>query len=130
MVKGALVERYLQAGQKFLELLDEAGIKTVGAMWFYEGASEGWILLLALPVVTQSGPLVAYQQIQKVFRPHAAELDPLEFDDITVKKPEDAPFGFLEGVTKTDPHAVTPRRFSGHRIDNYWVEDAWLYRMA
>jgi hypothetical protein len=130
MVKGALVERYLQAGQRFLELLDGAGIETTGAMWLYEGASEGWTLLLALPVVTQSGPLVAYQQIQKVFRPHVAELDPLEFDDITVKRPQDAPFSLLEGVVQTDPRAVTPRRFSGQRVDNYWIEDTWLYRMV
>ena len=130
MVKGALVERYLQAGEKLLKLLDEGGVETTGAMWFYEDESNGWLLLLALPEVARSGPLVAYEQIQKVFRPHAEELEPLRFHDITVKSPEEAPFGPLARVVKTAAHAAAPRRFEGRRIDNCWIEDTWLYRMA
>src|SRR4051812_42475391 len=111
MVRGALVDRYLKAGTRLIELLDQAGVQTSGALWLYSPEFEKWQLILALPKVAQSGPRAAYRQVGDVFRKSAEELGPLELVDITVKGPDDAPFDALHGLVNP-PDPRSPRQFA------------------
>ena len=134
MVRGTLVDRYLQAGTRLIELLDQAGVQASGALWLYSSEFEKWQLILALPEVAQSGPRTAYRHVGDVFRQNAVALQPLDLEDITVRAPDNSPFDVLHGlVNPTSPRS--PIQFARQRIQGangklLDVEDSWIYRAS
>jgi hypothetical protein len=54
MDKPALVNSDMDAGERLVRGLDEAGLKVTAALWFYMSDSDEWRLMLATPVVVSS----------------------------------------------------------------------------
>lgn len=129
MVKGALVDSYVAAGERLVKLLDEAGVDVTGAMWLHQAESDAWFLLLSSPDVERDGPRKAYQRLQAVFNPHQKELEPLEILDVTWKGPHERPFEQIRGIPVTGSGALARMRFSGI-IGDLFVDNALIYRMA
>ena len=134
MVGGALVDRYLEAGTRLIELLDDAGVQAKGALWLYSPEFDKWQLILAMPKVVEAGPRAAYRQVGDVVRKNATDLEPLELENITVKGPDDSPFDALHGIVSLRGPG-SPRNFARQRIQGpngrvLDVEDSWIYRAS
>lgn len=128
MVKGSLVERLFGVGRKLVELLDLTRIEITSALWLYRPESGDWVLLLASPEVESLGPRVVYEKVQRVFASNRKDLEPLSLQDVMVTGPNEPLLGLLRRALRTGP-GITEVRFTGNRINNTLIEDAFIYRL-
>ena len=127
MVENILVERWIEVGEMLTQTLEEAEFPLVASFWLYTDESGRWRLMLASPLVDQKGPLKAYEKIQKVLR-RKPELKPLTLSDISVVSPKYdlvKDLRIVFGVAK-DVRGV---RLQGTRVNEHFVEGAYLYRL-
>jgi len=127
MVKGALVDRFVAAGRKLVELLDTAQLDIKSAIWLYRAESEDWVLLLAVPGAERQGPRLVYERIYDVFVGNLDDLKPLSFEDVVVMSPDEPLPQLFRRALHTGP-GISEIRFSGNRIDSTLIEDALIYR--
>jgi hypothetical protein len=126
MVKTPLVSEWIEAGRRLTQALDAADFGVVASLWLYDPESDEWRLIIASRLVDDEGPLGAYRRVQKVLE--APELANLSLSDISVVSPDHHLIRLLGLALKTGPE-VSGIRFTRNRINDQFVEDAYIYRL-
>ena len=126
MDKPALVNSDMEAGERLVRDLDKSGLTVTAALWFYMSDSDEWRLMLAMPVVDEKGPKVAYEQIQ-------AQLESLgqyelSLQNISVVSPGDKLIKLLGSSIDTGSD-IAHIRFTRNVINGIFIEDAYVYRL-
>jgi len=120
-----LVANSIDGGRKLLEALDRAGFPVNAAFWYlHEGT---WRFLIASSVVDAQGPMEAYRKVNGILQ---ANVTGLNLSDIAVISSHDPRVRLLRTVAGTPPQAIIGVRFTANTINNVFIEDAYIYRMA
>lgn len=126
MVRTTLVKEWIDAGKQLTEALDQANFEVVASFWFYDAATDEWRLIIASPLVDREGPLEAYRGIQKVLG--GAGFGDLSLNDISVVSSTHNLVKLL-GVAVQTGKAISGIRFTRNRINDQFIEDAYIYRL-
>jgi hypothetical protein len=133
MVRTSLVESDIRDGQRLVSALRDSDANfsiphflVKAAFWLFDKDSIEWRLVVATPLVDQRGPFSAYTDIQGVLR----RLVPisLTMQDITVVSPNDKLVKVIKKAGKV-PAGSTGLRIGRARIDDTYVEDAYVYAL-
>lgn len=127
MAAPTLVDRRIEHGARFLADLDEAGVPVDSAFWLFDSAWDEWRLVIATPVVEESGPVEAYRRLQTVH--HADEGISFRLDSVTAVGIEDRRVQALRSQFRTWPLSLG-KRFEDRFIRGGEVEDAYVYRLS
>ena len=120
----ALVDIDIALGKRVTEELDASGIPVKASLWFYTPEASEWRLIVATPLVDQEGPHKTYALIQKALR----TIDfPLR--KISAVSPGDPLIKLLRVALRTGP-GIAGVRFTHNTINNVFIEDAYIYRLA
>lgn len=125
VVKDLLTHDMIVAGEELVRGLDASEYDVVGSLWFYLPESNEWRLMLVSPQLESEGPKKAYTRIQSVLSKEKIGVDLLQ---ITVCSPNDTLIKLLRSAIKTG-RKMSGVRFSRNRINNLFVEDAYIYRL-
>jgi hypothetical protein len=118
-----LVRDQIEGGASVLEALKAEEFPIAGAFWCRIPDPDYWQLIIASPLVTQFGPLAAYQKVRSILtkRPVAT----VSTSDISIFSPTDPEYlrlreyAFGPGQFRAGPGAGFPRNAS--------FADAWAY---
>jgi hypothetical protein len=113
MVTGALVDRCVDAGRKFVSYLDAEGVEAPTALWLFRNDSNTWKLILSVPQA-ETELREAVHRVLDVFGRHEADLAPLHFDDIAVRSPSDQLMRALREKVPAARDRHQPRQHARH----------------
>ncbi|OGG15380.1 hypothetical protein A3D77_07615 [Candidatus Gottesmanbacteria bacterium RIFCSPHIGHO2_02_FULL_39_11] len=120
-----LVDKYITEGKTLLKNLDSKKFPVNAAMWFYDQNSDSWKYVISSSRVDEEGPLKVYQDIQSYLGNNIISLK-----DISVVSPNNNLVVMLKKAISTGRTAISGIRFSKNTINNYFIEDAYIYRMT
>ena len=129
MVETDLSRELIDAGAELIRRLDDRGIQTDAAFWFYFSDISAWKLVLAEVKVGKTGPKETYRQIQRTLTAAEEELSLLGLDDITLMKPDAPMVGPLRTAVHTGP-GIGGIRFTHNVVNGTLIEDAYIYRLS
>lgn len=121
-----LVDKYINDGKALLKSLDSKKFPVNAAMWFYDENSDSWKYVISSPKVDEEGPLKVYQDIQS----YLGNKSDISLKDISVVSPNNNLMLMLKKAINTGKTAISGIRFSNNTINNYFIEDAYIYRMT
>ena len=129
MVTTSLVESDIADGRRLIAALDELNslFQVQAAFWLYRPETMEWRLMVATPLVDQRGPFSTYSDIQDVLRSMAPPLS-ISMQDISVVSPNDKLVKVMKKAGHIPPGAPG-LRFGRSRVDDTYVEDAYMYRV-
>ena len=129
MVKTSLVETDIADGRRLIAALNQinAHFHVQAAFWLYRPEAMEWRLIVATPLVDQRGPFSTYSDIQGTLRTIAPPLS-ISMQDISVVSPNDKLVRVLKKAAHIPPGAPGVR-FGRSRVDDTYVEDAYMYRV-
>jgi hypothetical protein len=125
--KASLVVELIEDGKRLIEALDAAKFDVKAAMWFYLPDTDEWRLIIASPFVDNSGPMKAYEFIQKEMEKLSPALG-IKLRNIAVVSPQDRLISLMRLAIGTGP-TISGIRFTQNVINNVLIEDAFIYRM-
>ncbi len=125
LVKEVLTDQMIAAGAELLRGLDREGWPVVASLWLFEPENNQWRLVLASPVVPESGPREAYRHVSEAL--HAVK-PALSLGNVSVVSPQDPLIRALASAYGTS-REIEGRRVSRSAINGHFVEDAYLYRL-
>ncbi|GAI16757.1 unnamed protein product [marine sediment metagenome] len=128
MDKNILVEKNIEEGKILVEALDRSLFTLKGALWYYYLKHDEWRLLLVSPLVDRLGPKRSYTIIQNVIQD--LHLFSISIIDISVLSPKNRLIQLLKIALSTGPRDISKIRFTRNTINNVFVEDALIYRLA
>ncbi|MBN8247733.1 MAG: hypothetical protein J0L84_09850 [Verrucomicrobia bacterium] len=127
MVATALVNLDIDAGKSAVRSLDAAGFPVSGAFWLHFPEAEDWRLVLVTPQVNKTGTLKTYERIQEILQdPNQEPSVPLTA--ITVMSPDEPLVQALRQSIKAE--GLAGLRFSRGSAGNFYIDDAYIYRMT
>ena len=129
VVKEPLRQEMIAAGRELVELLDRNDFDVTCALWLFTSEANDWRLVLASPLVDLEGPKKVYGRIQTMLSMVPEEFASLSLRKISVTSPEDRFIKVLRSAIGTD-RGIHDIRFSRSRINDVFVEDAYIYRAA
>jgi hypothetical protein len=115
------------SGKELTARLDAAQFELVASFWFFMSEANDWRLMLASPMVDTAGPKAAYSAVQKALDP---PLEGLSLHKISVVSPTLPIVQLLMKTIRTDATATSSIRLTRNRINDMFIEDAYIYRMA
>jgi hypothetical protein len=125
MATELLVTNRINGGEELLAALDRARFPVDAALWYsHEGT---WRYLIGSLVVDKQGPKEAYRRVNQVLRRGVGGFN---LSDITVLSSHDPLLRLLRSAVSTPAQAVAGIRFGGNTINNVFIEDAYIYRLA
>jgi hypothetical protein len=127
MVGTTLVTEWIEAGKRLTEALDRESFDVVASLWFYDAESGDWRLIIASPLVDRDGPLEAYRAVQRVLG--GLGLETLSLNDISVVSPSHNLVKLL-GIALKTGKGISGIRFTRNRINDKFIEDAYIYRLT
>lgn len=129
MVKESLVDARFESGESLLRRLDAKGIPVTAAFWLRMSEEDDWRLVLASPLVDELGPKASYQRVQSATAPLL--LDGISLADISLLSPKHDIIKLMGHAVGTGPApSISGIRFSSGVINNAFIYDAYIYRMA
>jgi hypothetical protein len=128
MDRTSLVEHDLNEGRRLVQALDTVGFPLPAAFWFYHSERDRWQLMIGSPVVTDKGPLYAYEVIQKALASASPRIE-LNLDDIVVTSDLDPTVAKIRLALGTDgmPY-VNQQRLSQAAIKEIYPHSVYVYR--
>jgi hypothetical protein len=126
MVGTTLVEKWVEAGRRLTEALDNSGLEVVASFWFLDSETDEWRLMIAMPLVDREGPLEAYRAIQKAL--DSMRQVELSLSDISVVSPNHSLVKLLRRAVTTD-RTISGVRFARSRAGDQFIEDSYIYRL-
>ncbi|MCZ2149438.1 MAG: hypothetical protein LC126_16900 [Bryobacterales bacterium] len=122
MDKTTLVEKDIEEGRKFIELLQDAGIEVNSALWS-KGLFDRWNLVLVSPVVDEAGVREAYLKLLKILRQapvsERPKIDELSLSLLTPKS--HFAKSLRRGLKKARDLHVSHQPFGDHFIDEGFI---------
>jgi hypothetical protein len=128
MVTESLVESDIEDGRKLLDELKsiDSHFLVEAAFWLLRPEVLDWRLYIASPLVDQRGTSIAYTKIQGALRSLPRPLS-ISMQEISVVSPADR---LAKVIKKTRiPNGVKGVRFAKTRLDDTYIEDAYVYRV-
>ena len=125
MATAALVDAEMNLGRELISSLQQAGFPVNAALWLYFPEASEWRFLIATPMVDQKGPLATYREVQRALKSFVPSEIPLR--RITVVGPQDELVQALRSAIRTG--AGCGIRITNNTINNFFVEDAYIYRL-
>jgi len=114
----------IQAGRDFLAELDREQVPIVAAFWLFDDETSRWTLVLASPIVEQSGPLVFYRRVGDILR--ASGIEAIISSHLTGVPPDDPIVVRLRNALKDVPAGEV--RLTGNFLEGMFVPDVLVYR--
>ena len=129
MVKTSLVETDIVDGRRLIAALNQTNshFQVQAAFWLYRPEARDWRFIVATPLIDQKGPFSTYADVQGALRTIAPPLS-ISMQDISVVSPNDKLVKVLKKAAHIPPGAPGVR-FGRSRIDDTYVEDAYMYRV-
>lgn len=127
LVAPELTSGLIEAGEKFVQSLDAAGINVSAAFWLLSGEDTGWRLLIGSPEVAQVGAREFYRKIDD--RVRALGDTELSVSHITAVRPDDSTVSLLRKAVKTG-QGISRIRFTRNVINGILILDSLIYRLA
>jgi hypothetical protein len=129
MVKTSLVESDIEDGRRLLDELKkiDSHFLVRSAFWLYRSETFDWRLFIATPLVDQRGPASAYTDVQGALRSLSSR-PWISMQDISVVSPNDKLVKLMNRAALI-PKGASGVRFSRTRVDNTYIEDAYVYQL-
>ena len=121
-----LVDKNITEGEELLKSLDAHKFPVNAALWFLDQNSDSWKYIISSIKVDEEGPLKVYENIQKYLK----NTMQISMRDISVVSPNNNLVTMLKKTINTKKNAISGIRFSKNTINNYFIEDAYIYRMT
>ena len=129
MVMEPLSQDMIKAGRELLERLEDRVLPISWAFWLYLSEPDLWRLIVASPIVAESGPRKAYQLIQKELRAAPQMVHAISLSDISAVEPDNLLVAPFRGLNKLADLAfgktLVRSAFNGH-----FVEGAYIYKLT
>jgi hypothetical protein len=122
--KATLVSLDIDAGTSVIAALDEAGAAPKVALWMTTPEHEDGRLVIASPLLDQSQPLRAYEQVARILHGRFVHEQP----NITLFRMRDPFIQKLRGLF-SHTHSVEGLRLGGQTIGDRFISDAYVYRI-
>jgi hypothetical protein len=120
-----LSEKQIADGKRFIQALDEAGVVSSAALWFWSATGSAWRYVLA-------SPLVEPNQDMPVKIAAVLALMPQDFavtrETLRLYPPDAQLVGQLQALMQTGP-GIAAIRMTGNTINGVRIEDAYVYRL-
>ena len=126
MVKGALLDRHIEAGATLVNELDRRGEHVSSALWYYYPDAEQWRLLLASPSFDAKGSRQAYADLSRLLTELGTAVEGISFDDIKLVLGNDHLVPVLKKIIRAK--GLNKIRMSANRFNGVYVDDMLLYR--
>jgi hypothetical protein len=132
MAKRTLVEKDYQDGAMLVTELDKSAFHVHAAFWLYDSDRDHWRLMIASKDYDTTGPAKAYEHINTVLTEIKEQHHDfgIALDNISFRRTTDRLIKLLGTAVHTDPNGVDGIRFSRNAINNLYIEDAYIYRIA
>lgn len=129
MVKTSLVESDIAQGRQLIEALKniQSHFQVQAAFWLNRPEVMEWRLFIATPLVDQRGPFDTYTHVQNVLRTNPKPPS-ISMQEISVVSPNDKLVKVVRKAAAIPPNAPGIR-FGRTRIDDTYIEDAYVYRV-
>jgi len=123
LVNAALTPEMRAAGEALVRELDRRKFLAKAALWLYEAEREEWRLVIATP---QRGPKRMYKTVQQAI---ATTESPIRLSSVTVR---DTNHPLIRALSSSIGRGagVSGTRISRNGVDGYFIEDAYIYRLA
>lgn len=128
MVKTSLVEADIAQGRQLIEALKrtKSHFQVQAAFWLNRPEVMEWRFFIATPLVDQRGPFSTYTDLQNVLRTN--QPSSISMQEISVVSPKDKLVKVVKSAAAIPPDAPGVR-FGRTRIDDTYIEDAYVYRI-
>ena len=129
MVMEPLSQEMIDVGLELTDRLEERKLPISFALWLYLSESALWSLIIASPIVEESGPRKAYQLIQKELQAAPETFDVISIADISAVEPNDPLVSPFRGLVKVASSTVG-KRLSRSTFNGHFVEGAYIYKLT
>lgn len=126
MDKTALVEIDINEGKMLIEKLDSTEFLVRAALWLYFSEPDEWRFVIASDYIDKEGPKKAYSYIQSLLE--NMRFSRLSLQNISVLSTTNDLIQLLSIAIKTGP-GISGIRFTRNVINNFLIEDAYIYRV-
>jgi hypothetical protein len=126
LLKEPLTDQMIREGEALTRQLDDMGVPLTASFWLYASERNDWRLTFASPLVASEGQLAFYDTLIKAM--HALNQPIIDLLHISVFYPN-APVVQALSTLTPDGVLVQSKRFNG-ALDRYYIDDAYLYRIA
>lgn len=122
-------EPKIESGKQLLNLLDESDIKPTAFLWFYLSEGDTWRLIISSKLFDANDIKKAYTDFINKFSqlPLVKEIG---LSNITLVPGDNDLLKLLRVALKTGKDGVSGIRFTSNTINNVFIEDAYIYRLA
>ena len=121
-----LVDKNINEGKELLRNLDSHKFPVNAALWFFDQNSDSWKYIISSSKVDEEGPLKVYQDIQNYLK----KTSDISLKDISLVSPTNNLIMVLRKAINTGKRNISGIRFSRNTINNFFIEDAYIYRMT
>jgi len=128
MATATLVSQEIAEGQRLIDALNLADLSVDSALWNYAPGPETWRLMLTSPLYDSKGPLKTYGEILSVFREVKPELK-IDWTAIVAVSPKHDLIEGLRQIQQDWNLDLSGRRMTNDRINQTWIEDAYIYQI-
>lgn len=128
VVKDQLTDAMVDAGEALTRKLDELGLPTNAAFWFFMPESNEWRLLFASAEVSAKGSRAVYKRIHQAIEQLGPEASATPLSVVGVLDADDDLVRLLVGVVSTP--GISRIRFAKNGINGHFIDDTLIYRMT
>ena len=128
MATATLVNQEIEEGQRLIDALKAAGVSVDSALWIYSSERETWRLMLTATLYDTKGLLKIYEEILSVFRQVKPELK-IDWTAIVAVSPKHELIQGLRQLQKDWNLNLSGKRLTNNRVDQMWIEDAYIYQI-
>ena len=128
MATATLLSQEIAEGQRLIDALNAANLSVDSALWNYAPEPETWRLTLATPLYDREGSLKTYGEILSVFREVKPELK-IDWTALVAVSPKHDLIEGLRQIQQDWNLDLSGRRMTNDRINQTWVEDAYIYQI-
>lgn len=126
MVSLTLSRAMIDDGKSLLAEIDRK-LLVDGAFWILAADTNAWHLVLCVKDADTLGPKKIYSAINSILK-HQPQFT-ISLEDISLISPNSPLFRALRVSIHTGP-GISEIRFSRNSINDYFIEDALIYRVA
>jgi hypothetical protein len=126
MAKEALVDADVRAAAELVKLLDQNNLNVSGALWFYQSEAERWRLLISF-LEKRRDVTTYYLEVAKLIN-KSGRKDIIDLGLVDFVDSDRSVIGPLSRAIRVE--GLSNVRFSHNRINNVFIEDALIYRLA